>query len=198
MSDLWDRAAEFLVVLGVLACLAWATGPAGAADEKMPAVGEPAPDINLPATQIDKVLPLKKDAPSLDLKDLRGKNVVLYFFPKAMTPGCTIESCGFRDRINDLARLDTVVIGISTDNLENQEKFTDKEKLNFPLFADADKKATREYGVLNPERGMANRSTFIIDKKGILRKIYVPGGVDVKKHPEEVVEYIKEHLSDNK
>jgi peroxiredoxin Q/BCP len=195
MSTLCERAAVLLGLVGLLACLAWATGPAAAADDKLPAVGEPAPDINLPATQIDKVLPLKKDAKSLDLKDLRGKNVVLYFFPRAMTPGCTIESCGFRDRIDELTKLDTVVIGISTDNLENQEKFTDKEKLNFPLYADSDKKITKGYGVLNPERGAANRSTFIIDKKGVLRKVYMPGSVDVKKHPDEVVEFIKENLS---
>jgi peroxiredoxin Q/BCP len=196
MTALWDRAAVLLALAGLFACLAWATGPAAAADnQKMPTVGEPAPDVSLPATQIDKVLPLKKEARTLDLKDLRGKNVVLYFFPKAMTPGCTIESCGFRDRIDELAKLDTIVIGISTDDLGNQEKFTDKEKLNFPLFADADKKVTKEYGVYNPDRGVANRSTFIIDKKGILRKIYMPGGVDVKKHPDEVVDYVKENLA---
>ena len=90
MTALLDRGAVLLALVGLLACLAWATGPAGAADqpqEKKPAVGEPAPDIDLPATSIDKVLPDKKDARTLDLKDLRGKNVVLYFFPKAMTRG---------------------------------------------------------------------------------------------------------------
>ena len=79
-----------LAVLGLLAALAWATGPAPAADksdDKKPAEGQPAPDIELPATQIDKLLPDKKDAKTLHLKDLQGKNVVLYFFPKAMTRG---------------------------------------------------------------------------------------------------------------
>jgi hypothetical protein len=90
MSVPWDRAAVLPALAGLLAGLAWMTGPASAADqpeEKKPAVGQPAPDINLPATQIGKVLPDKKDARTLDLKDLHGKNVVLYFFPKAMTPG---------------------------------------------------------------------------------------------------------------
>ena len=90
MTSLWDRGVVLLGLVALFACLAWATGPAAAADQpeaKKPAVGEPAPDIDLPATSIDKVLPDKKDARTLDLKDLRGKNVVLYFFPKAMTRG---------------------------------------------------------------------------------------------------------------
>ena len=83
----WNRPA---VLAGVLACLAWTASPVAAADKgdnKMPAEGQPAPDIELPATQIAKVLPDKKDAKTLHLKDLRGKTVVLYFFPKALTGG---------------------------------------------------------------------------------------------------------------
>jgi len=85
-----------------------------------------------------------------------------------------------------------VVIGISTDKLADQQKFTDKEKLNFPLFADTDKKVTKAYGVLNEKRGMAARSTFVIDKKGVVRKIYT----DVKPadHPKEVLEFIEKEL----
>jgi peroxiredoxin Q/BCP len=156
--------------------------------------GKPAPTVELAATQIDKVLPDKKDARTLNLKDLQGKkNVVLFFYPKAMTPGCTLESCGFRDKVDDLAKLDTVVIGISTDKLEDQQKFTDKEKLNFPLLADSDKKIAEAFGVLSPN-GFASRQTFIIDKKGVVRKIYTK--VTPKDHPEEVVSYIKEKLSE--
>src|SRR5437764_6345850 len=99
--------------------------------------GKPAPEIELEATQIEKVLPDKKDPKTLTLKDFKGKkNVVLFFYPKAMTRGCTVESCGFRDRIKKFDDLETVVIGISTDNLTDQRKFTEKENLNFPLFAD--------------------------------------------------------------
>jgi peroxiredoxin Q/BCP len=197
MNAGWDRAVLVAALVGLAVGLGWAVVPAAAADkddEKKPVVGEPAPDINLAATQVGKVLPDKKDGKTLDLKELRGKNVVLYFFPKAMTPGCTIESCGFRDRIDDLARLDTVVIGISTDTLEKQEEFTKGSKLNFPLYADPDKKIAREYGVLNAERGVANRATFVIDKKGVLRKVYAAGTVNPKQHPEEVISYIKENL----
>jgi peroxiredoxin Q/BCP len=88
-----------------------------------------------------------------------------------------------------------VVIGISTDKLADQEKFTKKEKLNFPLFADPDKKIARAYGVLSP-RGFANRTTFVIDKKGTIRKIYKVGNASA--HPQEVLDYVKENLGKSK
>ncbi len=160
-------------------------------------VGKPAPPIELPATQIGKVLPDKKDAKTLTLKDFEGKkNVVLFFYPKAMTRGCTKESCTYRDLNKEFAKLDTVIVGISTDKLDAQKQFTEKESLNFPLFADADKTIAKAYGVLNPERGFANRVTFVIDKKGIVRKIYTK--VDPEKNPEEVRTWIKENLADKK
>ena len=162
------------------------TGPAKIVE------GKPAPDVDLPATQIGKVLPDKKDAKTMSLKDFQGKkNVVLFFFPKAMTPGCTVESCGFRDKVADFAKLDTVVIGISTDTLENQLKFTEKESLKTPLFADPDKKVTAAFGALG-STGFAKRYTFVIDKKGIVRKIYT--AVTPAKHPDEVLAYVKENL----
>ena len=85
-----------------------------------------------------------------------------------------------------------MVVGISVDKLEDQVKFTDKEKLNFPLLADTEKTVTKAYGVLNEKGGYANRSTFVIDKKGVVRKIYTK--VDTGKHPDEVLEYVKENL----
>jgi peroxiredoxin Q/BCP len=158
-----------------------------------PEVGKPAPDIKLPATQIDKVLPDAKDKKELSLKDLKGKNIVLFFYPKSMTPGCTIESCGFRDKVADFAKEDTVIIGVSTDPMKLQEQFTKKEKLTFPLFADADKKAAKAYGALNEQRGMANRYTYVIDKKGVVRKIYTK--VSPSDHPAEVLKFVKDELS---
>src|SRR5262249_30769855 len=136
MMNLLQRAAAAALLAG----LAWVANVAPAAEEaKLPKEGQPAPDIDLPATQITKALPDAKDAKTLPLKSLQGKkNVVLFFFPKAMTPGCTVESCGFRDKVDELAKLDTVVIGISTDTIEDQKKFTDKENLNFPLYADTE------------------------------------------------------------
>ncbi len=84
-----------------------------------------------------------------------------------------------------------MVLGISTDTLADQQKFSDKRNLNFPLYADADKEAAKTYGVLTP-RGFASRSSFVIDKKGIVRKIYPQA--KAKTHPEEVLSYIKENL----
>jgi peroxiredoxin Q/BCP len=176
-----------------LAAVAGLFSAAALAADATPKEGSPAPDISLPATQIDKVLPGDKGSPTLKLSDLKGKkNVVLFFYPKAMTSGCTVESCGFRDVADKLAALDTVVIGISVDKLDDQQKFTDKEHLNFPLFADTDKSATKAYGALSA-RGMASRYTFIIDKQGVIRKVYTT--VTPKSHPEEVVTFVKENLA---
>ena len=87
-----------------------------------------------------------------------------------------------------------MVLGISTDKLDAQDKFTDKEKLNFPLLADADKKVAKECGVLNAGNGFASRSTFVIDKKGTVRKIYSMAKAD--KSPQEVLNYVRENLTD--
>jgi peroxiredoxin Q/BCP len=159
--------------------------------------GKPAPDISLPAVNAAKAVPGKKDGDPIRLKDLKGKNVVLFFYPRAMTPGCTVESCGFRDRVKRFEELDTVVIGISTDTLDKQQQFTEKEKLNFPLFADPDKKVTRQFGALNEERGAAQRYTYVIDKDGVVRKIYNKG-VTPKTHPDEVLQFIKQNLTEKK
>lgn len=164
--------------------------PAFAEAPEKPEVGKPAPAIELEATQPDKLG--QPDAKKATLKGVKGKNVVLFFYPKALTKGCTIESCGFTKLEKELAEVDTVAIGISTDTVEKQKEFTDKEKLTTPLFADPDKKATKAYGALNDKNGLAFRYTFIIDKKGIVRKIYTM--VTPAKHPEEVLAFIKENL----
>jgi thioredoxin-dependent peroxiredoxin len=160
-------------------------------------VGQPAPNIDLPATQVEKVLPGHKGAKTLKLSDVQkgvnAKNIVLFFYPKAMTRGCTKESCQYRDRTKEFAKLDTVILGISTDKLDAQQEFTEKEHLNFPLLADPEKKVTKAYGVLRPEGNFANRVTFVIDKKGIVRKIYTK--VDPEKNPDEVLAWIKENLA---
>ena len=181
----WTR--PLAAALGTLVALAGAWAADTAIKE-----GDKAPDVALPATQISKVLPGKKDGDTLSLKDLKGKNVVLFFYPKAMTRGCTVESCGFRDVAADFAKLDTVVLGISTDDLAAQQQFTDKEKLNFPLLADPEKKLTRVFGALS-ERGFASRYTFVIDKTGTVRKVYTT--VSPANHPAEVLEYVKTNLA---
>jgi thioredoxin-dependent peroxiredoxin len=182
------RTLPALLAAAALACVSL---PAAHAADAQVEVGKPAPPIDLPAANVGKALPGKDDAKTLSLADLKGKNVVLYFFPKAMTPGCTRQSCGFRDLSKEFARYDTVVVGISTDRLAAQNQFTEKESLNFPLLADADKKVAKEYGVLG-DRGVARRATFVIDKQGIVRKIYPSANAD--KNPQEVLDYVKTHL----
>ena len=160
-----------------------------------PEVGKPAPAFDLPAANIQSVFKDKKDGDKISLSDFKGvngKNVVLFFYPKAMTKGCTIESCGFRDRTKKFTELDTVLVGISTDKLDAQEKFVKKEMLTFPLLADPEKTTTKAYGALGLA-GFASRYTFVIDKTGTLRKVYTKVGAAT--HPDEVLDYVKENLA---
>jgi peroxiredoxin Q/BCP len=185
------RLSTGLLSLGLLGLLL--AGAARAADDKVE-VGKPAPSFELPATSIGNVLPDKKDAKKLTLEDFKGrKNVVLFFFPKAMTPGCTAQCKGFTRLQNEFAKLDTVAIGISTDTLADQEKFTERDSLKIPLFADSGKDIAKAYGVLNPTRGFANRVTFVIDKKGIVRKITKVSSA--KDDPDETLKYVKDNLT---
>ena len=108
-----------------------------------------APDFTLPAV----------DGTQVKLSALRGKPVVLYFYPRDDTPGCTTEACAFRDRKGELAKLGVTVLGVSTDDLESHQKFRDKFQLNFPLLADTDHQVAERYGAWRPEktRVRANR-----------------------------------------
>jgi peroxiredoxin Q/BCP len=157
-----------------------------------PEVGKPAPGLGLEATSLDTVFPDAKGKARLELKDLKGKNVVLFFYPKALTKGCTIESCGFRDMKEKFKEVNTVLLGISTDTLKKQQEFTDANKLNFPLLADPEKKVTTAYGALG-KTGNALRYTFIIDKEGKLRKVYKK--VSPAAHPQEVFDFVKSELA---
>jgi thioredoxin-dependent peroxiredoxin len=122
------------------------------------------------------------------LAKLKGRNVVLYFYPKDDTSGCTAEACGFRDSHPKFGKIDATVIGVSRDSVESHERFKKKHKLNFPLGSDADGKVTEAYGVW-VEKSMygrkymgIERATFLIDGKGMVRKVWrkvkVPGHVD--------------------
>jgi thioredoxin-dependent peroxiredoxin len=125
---------------------------------------------------------------SVKLSELKGKNVVLYFYPKDDTSGCTAEACGFRDNLSDLRKLGAVVIGVSRDSVEKHDKFKAKYDLNFQLGSDEDGKVSTAYGTWIKKSmygrsymGM-ERATFLIDKKGVIRaawrKVKVPGHVD--------------------
>jgi len=149
-------------------------------------VGKKVPDFKLPAT----------GAQDIALSDFRGKNVVLYFYPKDNTPGCTTEGQDFRDKIGTFRRRNTVILGVSRDSVKSHENFRQKQAFPFELLSDADEKVCRLFDVIK-EKNMygrkvmgVERSTFLIDGQGVLarewRKLKVPGHVD------EVLEAVKE------
>ncbi len=124
----------------------------------------------------------------LSLKDFAGKKLVLYFYPKDNTPGCTTEALGFRDAANKLEKLDAVVIGVSKDSIESHCKFIDKHTLNFVLLSDPDGEVLAKYGAWGEKMMYGKkitgvlRSTVVIDENSVVRKIFrsikVPGHVD--------------------
>jgi thioredoxin-dependent peroxiredoxin len=123
------------------------------------------------------------------LRDYAGRWVVLYFYPKDDTPGCTREACNFRDESERLVPFNVQVLGISVDSRESHESFAKKFKLNFPVLADPTRKITRAYGALAFYR-LARRMTFIIDPQGKIRKIFK--SVNPKIHVEEVAQALTE------
>lgn len=131
------------------------------------------------------------DGSKVKLADLAGSPVVLYFYPKDDTPGCTKEACAFRDRKKELAKLGAKVLGVSPDTVESHVKFRDKFELNFPLLADADHKVAEKYGAWR-EKNMygkksmgVQRSTFLIGADGKVAKVWKK--VQVDGHDEEVL-----------
>lgn len=131
----------------------------------------------------------------VNLKDFRGSsNVLLYFYPKAMTPGCTVQACGLRDSKKQLTKLDTVVLGLSPDPVKNLAKFNDKQALNFDLLADEDHAVADKYGVWDLKKFMGReymgivRTTFLVDKKG--RLIHIMDKVKTKSHHDDVIELL--------
>ncbi|WP_240375764.1 thioredoxin-dependent thiol peroxidase [Bacillus piscicola] len=148
--------------------------------------GETAPDFTLPASNGEKI----------SLSDYKGKNVVLYFYPKDMTPGCTIEACDFRDYSQNFEKNNTVVLGISPDPIEKHLKFIEKHDIPFLLLADEEKQVAKAYGVWQLKKNFGKeymgivRSTFIIDKDGTIVKEW--RNVKVPNHVREVSDYIQE------
>jgi peroxiredoxin Q/BCP len=130
--------------------------------------GQPAPDFELPSDSGDTVA----------LSSLRGKPVVLYFYPKDDTPGCTTQACGIRDAYGEFERAGAVVLGVSPDDERSHGKFRDKYELPFTLLADTDHEVAERYGVWGEKTYMGrtymgiNRSTFVIDGDGIVTKVF--------------------------
>ena len=140
---------------------------------------------------------LDADGKSVALKQLIGaSNLVLYFYPKDMTPGCTIEACSFRDNIAPLKKLGAKVVGISGDSTDSHGRFIAKHDLNFPLLADPGNKVCKLYGVYKMKSLYGRefmgieRTTFVIDKTGIVRRVFPK--VKVNGHTEEVLDALKE------
>ena len=153
-------------------------------------VGKAAPGITL----------LNQEGDAVKLKDFAGKNVVLYFYPKAMTPGCTTQACGIRDSKRKLSARNTVVLGVSPDTPERLEKFRQKEGLNFDLLSDPEHKIAEKYGAWGLKKFMGKeyqgvlRQSFIIDPNGRVR--HHMAKVNTKTHHEDVLEWIAENLND--
>jgi peroxiredoxin Q/BCP len=171
------------------ACLAL---PALAQDDTKLKVkeGDKFPDVTVKVVQLDKALPDKKDAKEVKISDLKGKVVVVFFYPKAMTPGCTVESCGFRDAVKDYPK-DVVVVGASADEPKLNQEFIDKEKLPYPLLCDTELGLIKALGVKMGKNNMAQRVTFIVDGEGTIKKIYAVQNPKIKEHPAEVLEFVK-------
>jgi peroxiredoxin Q/BCP len=151
-----------------------------------PKVGTKAPDFKLTAD----------DGRELSLKDLRGKNVVLYFYPRDLTPGCTIQACGFRDAGKALAKRNAVVIGVSRDTPGTHTKFKAKERLPFTLLSDPTAEMIASYGSWGEKTFMGRknmgilRTTLIIDGEGKVRKVFPK--VSPKVHADEVLAALDE------
>ena len=150
----------------------------------LPQEGEKAPDFKA----------LDQNGKSVKLSSFKGKkNIVLYFYPKDMTPGCTTEACDFRDNFKKFKN--TVILGVSTDSPERHIKFIEKYNLPFTLISDPEKKTIEKYGIWQEKKLYGKtfmgiiRSTFVIDKKGIIRKMFIK--VKVKGHVEEVLQILK-------
>ncbi len=146
-----------------------------------PKVGDRAPNFRLPSTR-------GKD---VTLKEFKGKDVILYFYPKDDTPGCTAEACSFRDHESDITKIGAVVLGVSADSLESHDKFKGKYNLNFPLLSDATSDVVKMYGVWKEKNlygrrtwGVA-RTTFWIGPDQRIRKIWKK--VDTARHAEEIL-----------
>jgi len=151
----------------------------------VPQVGNKAPDFDLPAST----------GGNIALKDLKGKNVVVYFYPKDDTPGCTVEACGLRDNFKEIEKLNSVILGVSPDSVRSHGKFISKFQLPFALLADEEKKMCQDYGVW-VEKSMYGkkymgvaRTTFIIDKNGRIAKVFEK--VKPEGHEQEIITALK-------
>ena len=155
------------------------------ASNVLPVIGRPAPDFSLPSSTGENI----------SLKQFKGKKtVVLYFYPKDGTPGCTREACDFRDHTAEFEVAKVVVLGVSTDSLESHQHFKEKQKLPFPLLSDEDAAVSKLFGVYKQKNLYGKkhlgieRTTFVIDKTGRVAQIWPK--VKVDGHIQDVLEFV--------
>jgi thioredoxin-dependent peroxiredoxin len=153
----------------------------------LPVIGKPAPDFALPSTTGENI----------SLRQFKGKKtVVLFFYPKDETPGCTREACDFRDHTPEFEKLNVVVLGISNDNMESHNHFKEKHQLPFPLLTDEDASVSKMFGVYKQKNLYGKkymgieRTTFVIDRTGRIAQIYPK--VKVDGHIKDVLEFVGE------
>lgn len=152
----------------------------------MPKVGDNAPDITLPSD----------GGGSVSLKDYVGQKIIVYFYPKDDTPGCTAESCSLSENIASLNKLNCAVIGISKDSVKKHDKFKAKYNLQFPLASDEGNNVCERYGVWAEKKFMGRtymgilRTTFLIDEKGVIEKIWE--NVKVDGHTDDIIAALKD------
>lgn len=145
-------------------------------------VGEKAPDFNV----------VNQDGENVKLSDFTGHKVILYFYPKADTPGCTAESCNLRDNYEDLLNKGYKIIGVSPDTQEKQKKFAEKYNLPFPLLADIDKEVIKAYGAWGIKKMYGKeyegllRTTYVIDEEGKVERVFPK--VKTKDHADQILE----------
>lgn len=159
----------FLILILVLGC---------SKSELLLKEGDLAPDFTL----------LSDRGTPISLSAFKGKPVVLYFYPKDFTPGCTKEACAFRDTFSDFQSAGIEVLGVSVDDVESHQKFKSEHQLNFTLLSDTDKKVSTSYGVLSG-LGFSSRITFLIDREGKIKRIFKE--VKPEEHAAEVLALAK-------
>ena len=170
------------MILSAIIALGTFTLMAAAETSKQPVAGTPAPDFSLTTS----------DGSQISLKDYRGKWVVLYFYPKDFTSGCTMEARNFQRDLAKFEQSGAVVLGVSVDTAQSHKDFCAKEGLNFKLLADPDAKVSTEYGSVMDYKGekLAARNTFIINPNGEIAKVYT--GVKPADHSEQVLKDLAE------
>lgn len=175
---------KWMILLGLVGALVMMFTNMARAGE-LPKVGQAAPDFSLP----------DQNGLVHSLKEFSGKWLVLYFYPKDDTPGCTQEACAFRDDLHKLTALGAEVVGISVDDGKSHAEFAKKYHLPFPLLADSDKEVAARYGVLMDMVfiKIAKRYTFLIDPRGNVSKVY--DKVETSRHSQEIIEDLNKLLA---